>query len=172
MQASPLEQGMYQESIPFGPVTAIGAESLGKPGQRTFRLRARTDEATAMIWFEKEQLQALAIAIEQLLAQIGRPVARQEPASMDEFLDPPRIEFKVGRLALGYVEESDLVALLLHAEEADPEGPASLVCLATRPQFRALSRQIVEVCAAGRPRCGLCGDPIDPGTRHHCVRLN
>lgn len=162
---------MPDEPLPLGPLTAIGSESLGQPGERTFRLRAQKDGVEAMLWLEKEQLQALALAIEQLLAQVAKPLSAEESASTGEFREPPSVEFKVGRLALGYVEESDMVALLLHAIDDDPDGPASLVCLASRPQFKALSRQIVEVCAAGRPRCGLCGDPIDPAG-HHCVRLN
>jgi uncharacterized repeat protein (TIGR03847 family) len=162
---------MPDEPVPLGPLTAIAAEALGEPGQRTFRLRAQTDNVAAMLWIEKEQLQALALAIEQLLAQVGKPVSKEQPSALDSFHEPSGIEFKIGRLALGYVEESDLVALLLHTVDDDPEGPASLICLANRPQFKALSRQIVEVCAAGRPRCGLCGDPID-ASGHHCVRLN
>ncbi|MBI4494880.1 MAG: DUF3090 family protein [Chloroflexi bacterium] len=162
---------MQEEAFPLGPLAALGAEALGQPGQRTFRIRAQTEEVGATLWLEKEQLQALAVAIEQLLIQIPRPLEGEQTPSMNVFREPPAIEFKVGRLALGYVEESDLVALLVHSVDADPEGPATLVCLASRPQCRGLSRQIIEVCAAGRPRCPLCSDPINP-EGHHCVRLN
>lgn len=163
---------MYKDAIPFGPVTAIAAEALGEPGQRTFRLRAQTDHAAAMLWLGKEQLQAMAMAIEQLLAQVDKPMGKADAPSMDEFREPASIEINVGRMALGYVEESDMVALLVHAVDADPEGPATMVCLADRSRVRALSRQIVEVCAAGRPHCPLCNDPLNPGEQHHCVRLN
>lgn len=162
---------MYDEGTPLGPLTALGTDAIGQPGQRTFRIRAQAEEETAVLWVEKEQLQALSLAIEQLLAQIEKPLQEMSPPAQEAFREPAPIEFKVGRLALGYVEETDLVALLAHSTDADPEGPATLVCLGTRSQFQALSRQIVEVCAAGRPRCPLCGDPINPDG-HFCVRLN
>lgn len=162
---------MEEQAIPLGPLTSLEAEALGEPGHRTFRIRAQAEEAAAMLWLEKEQLQALAVAIEQLLAQLAKSPESESPPSTDVAREPMSVELTVGRLALGYVEESDLVALLVHSLEADPDGPATLVCLANRPQFRALSRQIIEVCAAGRPRCPLCNDPINPDG-HHCVRLN
>ena len=164
---------MADEPLPLGPLSALAVEAIGRPGQRTFRIRAQTDDATASLWVEKEQLQALAVAIDQLLRQVTDRNTPEEVASppLDVFREPPSIEFKVGRLALGYVEDADLVALLVHALDADPDGPATLVCLADRPAFRAFCRQIVEVCAAGRPRCALCGDPINPDG-HFCVRLN
>ena len=136
-----------------------------------FRVRAQTSEVAASLWLEKEQLQALAVAIEQLLAQLPGPGEPEGVAASEVFREPASLDFKVGRLALGYIEDSNLVALLVHSLDADTEGPPSLICLASRPQLRALSHQIIEVCAAGRPRCPLCGEPIDP-EGHHCVRLN
>jgi uncharacterized repeat protein (TIGR03847 family) len=42
---------------------------------------------------------------------------------------------------------------------------------ATREQMLSLARHGASVCAAGRPRCQLCGNPIDP-EGHECPALN
>jgi uncharacterized repeat protein (TIGR03847 family) len=42
---------------------------------------------------------------------------------------------------------------------------------ATREQMLSLARHGARVCAAGRPRCELCGNPIDP-EGHVCPALN
>ena len=38
----------------------------------------------------------------------------------------PSLEFKVGRLAMGFEEHDDLFVLLAHDQETDPDGPATL----------------------------------------------
>ena len=42
--------------IDFGLVDAVDADAVGPPGQRHFRLRARTGDQYASLWLEKEQL--------------------------------------------------------------------------------------------------------------------
>ena len=42
---------------------------------------------------------------------------------------------------------------------------------ATREQMLSLARHGALVCAAGRPRCPLCGNPMDP-EGHRCPALN
>jgi len=149
------------------------------------------DGRAAALWVEKEQLQALGLAVEQLLAEFqgsmtGRP-PRQPPA--ETFPPNPTVDFKVGRLALGQ-DESELetgprYVLLVYdlegsgssegssEEEESSNQPATFACRATRDQLRALSRNISEVVAAGRPRCPLCGEPMDPQQKSHgCVRAN
>ena len=58
----------------FGPVIRLEADALGEPGQRTFCLLAAGKEGSAALWLEKEELQALGVAIDQLLAR--SPTAR------------------------------------------------------------------------------------------------
>jgi uncharacterized repeat protein (TIGR03847 family) len=145
------------------------------------------DGRAAALWVEKEQLQALGLAVEQLLAEFqgkltGHP-PRQPPA--ETFPPNPTVDFKVGRLALGQDESEletgpryvllvyDLEGSASEEEESSSQQPAKFVCRATRDQLRALSRNIAEVVAAGRPRCPLCGEPMDPQQKSHgCVRAN
>lgn len=163
----------------FGPVLRIEADAVGPPGRRAFRLLAVREDATAWLWVEREQLQALAMLIEQLLtglpaldlraAQLRPPApaaGREGPPSL-----PPDVEFKVGQLALGYDESQRLYLILAHDIESDPDGPARFSCQATRPQLRSLAETIMPLLAAGRPRCPACEAPLGSG-KHVCPRAN
>src|SRR5436305_10979560 len=144
------------------------------------------DGRAAALWVEKEQLQALGLAVEQLLADFqGHPGSRPPRQPPVETFPPnPTVDFKVGRLALGQ-DESELetgprYVLLVYdiegsgaSEEEEPSQPATFASRATREQLRALSRNIAEVVAAGRPRCPLCGEPMESADKPHgCVRTN
>ena len=182
-----ISQSVFEAQYVFGPATRLQAQAIGEPGHRTFRLMVESsDGRAAALWVEKEQLQALGLAVEQLLAEFqgtgsDRP-PRQPP--VETFPPNPTVDFKVGRLALGQ-DESELetgprYVLLVYdlegsgsSEEEDPSQPATFACRATRDQLRALSKNIAEVVAAGRPRCPLCGEPMDPQQKSHgCVRAN
>ena len=60
----------------LGPILLLEAEAIGEPGRRTFRLVAANEDELAHIWIEKEQLQALGIAIDQMLATLLDAVGR------------------------------------------------------------------------------------------------
>ena len=177
---------MFDAQYVFGPATRLQAQAIGEPGHRTFRLLVESDDGrAAALWVEKEQLQALGLAVEQLLAEFqgkAAPRGARQPA-LDTFPPNPTVDFKVGRLALGQ-DESELESgpryvLLVYdvegsgSEEEEPTQPATFACRATREQLRSLSKNIAEVVAAGRPRCPLCGEPMDSeGKSHGCVRSN
>ncbi len=83
-----------------------------------------------MLWLEKEQLQALGLAVEQLLAEPQGRLASSARAvnqpEQDSFPDSGALDFKVGRLALGQ-DESELesgpryVLLAYDLETTSPE---------------------------------------------------
>ena len=54
----------------LGAVNLLGADAVGQPGQRRFRLFARSRRAAMLIWIEKEQLSNLALELDRLLAQL------------------------------------------------------------------------------------------------------
>lgn len=163
----------------FGPVQRIEADAVGPPGRRAFRLLAARADASAWLWVEREQLQALAMLIEQLLTGLpaldlratqSRP--QESPGHQESAPSlPPEVEFKVGQLALGYDEAQRLYLILAHDVESDLEGPARFSCQVTRPQLRTLADGIVPLLAAGRPRCPACEAPLGTG-KHICPRAN
>jgi uncharacterized repeat protein (TIGR03847 family) len=165
------------EPIDLGIADHIKADALGEPGQRTFRVRLQSRSGSATLWLEKEQLQALGMAIDQLLAQLrSNKIGRSEPPSRasesGDFPQSTENELRVGRLGLGYDEEKDMLILLTHDPETEPEGPPTLTCRVSRGKMRTLSGEIASVVSAGRPRCPLCNAPITAGASHACPGSN
>lgn len=164
----------------FDPVTRITATAVGKPGQRTFYIQARYERQLISILAEKEQVRALAEAINQLLEDQTEhnPLLSSEDdmlpiydMSLEEPIEPI---FRVAQMRLGYDQERDMIVLvLLGMPEEEDENAAVLSARlgATRQQMRALSQHASEVVARGRRICGNCARPIDP-SGHFCPRMN
>jgi uncharacterized repeat protein (TIGR03847 family) len=166
---------MPPRDIELGPVLGLQAESVGVPGQRTFRLHAHSSTGAARLWLEKEQLQALAVAIEEFLSELPKPRHFNTGGGGSLPFPPmPTIEFSIGRLALGFDPDTDLISLIIRELTDDPEdedGGRQLRCQATREQMQTLSRQALDVVSQGRPRCPLCNTPLT-GPTHWCPRSN
>lgn len=164
--------------LDLGAVARLAADAVGEPGQRRFRLLALgADGASAVLWLEKDELQALAAAIEQLMLQLAgdprlealRPQPPPGPTASD-FPPQAKVELAVQRMALGYDESRKQFFLLVHGSDTDLEGPPTLSMAVNEHQLRQLSQQAVAVCNAGRPRCPLCGEVF--AERHLCQRVN
>lgn len=182
---------MAGESVDFGVVERVQVDAVGVPGQRRFRLRARTATESAVLWIEREQAQAIGLAIEQLLAQVqvqtgAQPLPADAGGPLDDFPMTATVEFTVGQLGIGYDDGKDLVVLQLsNIEEAvelevEPEpldiepapSVASLIIRFSRSQAAAVREQVDATLSAGRPRCPLCGVPMGSDGEHMCVRRN
>ncbi len=183
-----------QFTFDFNPVNAIVADAVGRPGQRTFFLQARQGGDMATLIMEKEQVAALATSILQLLEELEKERADlpavEEETGVPSLREPLEPAFRVAQLGLGYDERQDLMVLIAQAipdaggEEQDlAADPPSLEMVedevddqkarfyATRAQMRSLSEHALQVVAAGRPECPLCGRVIDPDG-HFCPRTN
>ena len=155
--------------------------TVGRPGERTFYLQARTGERLVSAGLEKEQSAALAEkldeVLDELMIQEGNPfsVPAEAPEGLDdrEPLDTPVVEqFRVGMLSLGFdpstaqvvIEAFPLVedspASLV---DADPEEPTEVLHVRIPVgAARSFCKRTREVVGAGRPMCPLCLTPIDP----------
>src|SRR5690606_28103888 len=60
---------------------------------------------------------------------------------------------------------------MVDEEDLDAPEPAVLRVRISAGAARAFTRRALEVVAAGRPPCPLCGQPLD-AKGHVCVRLN
>jgi len=167
---------MRGERHNFGLATRLEADSVGPPGQRRFRLLALSPQGSAWLWLEKEQLQALGMAIDQLLGELpalwslSRASAQRPPKAVAP-PSQPTLEIQVGQLGLGYDEDRRQFVLQAHDSETDAEEPPTFACWATRPQLQLLTRQITDIVNAGRPRCPLCHAPLTEGP-HSCPGHN
>ena len=165
--------------IELDPVDRLTAGAIGEPGKRVFYLQARQDERLVTILVEKQQVELLSASLVEVLARAGQETG-EGPSEEEMDLEEPLVpEWRAGRISIGYDEDRDMI--LLEAEEVSEEeseeeevlaGDRGKVRLwASREQALALARHGATVAAAGRPRCQLCGNPIDP-EGHVCPALN
>lgn len=156
----------------FTNITSLKAEALGQPGKRTFRVLVESGSSSAVVWLEKEQLFHLALAIHRLVAMVPEDEeAKGTPPFEREVPGLTRLDFKAGKLVLDRDSDSGLFVIDAHDIVDDEDAPAKVRVWADRSQVTAFAQQALEVCAAGRPICPLCGRPIDP-TGHACPRVN
>jgi uncharacterized repeat protein (TIGR03847 family) len=158
-------------------VQHITAGAVGAPGQRVFYVQARRGSTRISLLAEKQQVGALAAAVEQLLDELAEKNPRLATSddllvrdmSLEEPLEP---EFRIGQMGLSYEVERDMVVLITQGiAEDESEDPPSARFSASRAQMRAMSVHAAQVVLAGRPICGNCGRPIDP-SGHFCPQRN
>src|SRR6185437_12690456 len=168
---------LMAQQYDFELLRRLVPDAVGTPGRRRFRLIAENERETAFLWLEKEQLQALGMAVDQLLTPI-KPLWSRNLETTTEAQSAPQggpaaVEIQVGRLGLGYDESAKLFILIAHDAEAESEDQPTFRCMISRGQLAHLSESIQALSAAGRPRCPLCGNPIDtephfcPGSNGH-----
>ena len=148
-------------------------EAIGQPGQRTFRIRIRTQQSTASLWLEKEQVTVLATTIQQILAR--RPLAsaarRTGTPALQPFPDQPDYDFQVSQLALGYDEDADTIVILATDAAAIDQSRPTLRATVTREAARLFTAQAESTLKAGRPLCPLCQTVLESET-HFCPPSN
>ena len=164
----------------MNPVTHITAGAVGPPGKRVFYLQVTQDLERITLLCEKQQIEALAVGIEQFVEELQQkhpdlPEATdyfdRYKMALEEPLEPL---FRVGQMGLGYDEDTDLLVLVAQevvTEEKTAEEAAAARFWATRSQLRALGKYALEVVQKGRPICGNCGQPMDP-EGHFCPKSN
>ena len=85
------------------------------------------------------------------------------------------IDFKAGQMFLSHDRDTNSFYMQAHereAEEQRPEDEAESVSFwMTLTQATELAQESLRICAAGRPNCFLCGQPINP-EGHVCPRAN
>jgi uncharacterized repeat protein (TIGR03847 family) len=150
---------MANPIIELDPVTHITAGAVGQPGHRTFFFQAERRSERVDLICEKEQVQALTDAIDEMAQNLEQEfgLTRHTDLAVDdaamalkEPLDPL---FRVGAMGLGYDANRDRI--LLVAQELLPEDeqrdPRETRFFATRAQMQVLSEYAKEVIGRGRP---------------------
>ncbi len=178
-------------STDLGPVSILGADAVGEPGQRRFRLYAQAGTRSVIMWMEKEQLNTLSLALDRAMAQITdgnvlRTIAQAEPKPAlvgmpASFPGKPTFEFQVGQIRIGYDEGRTLLALIAAPIEIllergqEPRAiireDESVSIFFTMQQAQGLTSSITVLVTSGRPVCPLCNRPLDGGP-HACVQQN
>jgi len=163
--------------FPMGSLTRVDAETFGEPGSRTFKLILDAGEAHCNVWLEKEQLFQLGVYLQDAVVAMseeerGRESPRQEPewlGGSDE-----EVDFKAGQMLVTLDKPANSFYLLAYEREdpeAESQDPVSVSFWINPPQAQTLAENALRICAAGRPNCFLCGQPINP-EGHVCPRSN
>ena len=179
---------MSDVSIELEDVESLAAGAVGQPGQRAFYIQARTASAQLTVLVEKEQVALLASEALAFLDRIAEdfPEDRtREPSLAHAGLQEPTVPlFRARLIGIGFDPERERVLIELREhgrdddseddvdDEPDEQGEGYVARIyATRSQVRAMAARGAEAVAAGRPRCPLCEQPMDP-SGHRCPRWN
>ena len=174
----------------YDPPDRFVAGSVGQPGDRTFYLQASASGRVTSVVLEKFQVSLLAERIDELLDEVLRRTTETDeappaaPAGLrdDAPLDLPLTEdFRVGAIALAWDSDGDRVVIEAQEESEDPveplsddipvDGPGVLRVRLSPGAARAFAQRALNLVAAGRPPCPLCGLPLD-ANGHVCPRQN
>lgn len=164
-------------SFAFEPVERLTAGATGEPGGRTFYVQANAAGEQVTLLAEKEQVNALGEALVRLLESLPEADEGPEPGDDDlELREPLEPDWRAGSMSIEYEAEPGRVVITINEavpEEEERQQPsASARFVATRAQVRAMAAHALAVVAAGRPRCNLCGAPIEPDGPHMCATMN
>ena len=155
------------------------ADYTGEPGERTFFIQAKETAALTFL-AEKQQVELLAERLREMLLLLdsedaisAAAPARDPSLSLETPIEP---EWRIGTIAIGYVEESDRIVISFAPPQEDPPDDPEEVEFDTRffltkDQVRAFALHALAVVAEGRPLCQLCGLPMDP-SGHNCPASN
>ena len=178
----------------FDPPERFVAGTVGPPGQRTFFLQARSGTRVVSVALEKQQVQALAERVDELLdevmaGQVGEAivpaVAPLGLEDSDPLEQPIEEEFRAGTMTLSWdpADERVVIEVFPYTEAAvvapdqldedfeEPEPEEVFLVRIPAGPARAFVKRAEQVLEAGRPSCPFCGNPIDPDG-HLCVRAN
>ena len=178
----------------FDPPERFVAGTVGPPGQRTFFLQARTGNRLVSVALEKQQVQALAERVDELLDEVMQAaggsavipaVAPFDLVDNDPLEQPIEEEFRAGTMTLSWDSATERIvievfpyteAAVVSPEQLDedleePEPDEIFLVRLTAGAARAFVGRARTVIGAGRPDCPFCGNPVDPAG-HLCVRAN
>lgn len=149
---------------------------VGEPGDRTFLLEVEDERQRVQFLLEKAQVAGIGDLLGQLLARIGdRPPTDWDRDAMA--LAPPfQPIWRVGAIAAGLDPEArrfvlELTEFVPDADEDEVEGrTARLGC--DQDQARRLAAHAAAIVGEGRPRCRLCGRPVERDGTHVCPARN
>ena len=180
----------------LGAVVSIEALTFGEPGLRTFRVDAHSGSAISSVWMEKEQLLQLGVYLRDMVGRLSKEDRDKESDLREDVWSGGElnIDFKAGQMLLSYDKDSNAFYLQAYEREnielpegdfpqgsegSDPQSDdanedpetESVGYWITTAQAIVLGEESLKICAAGRPTCFLCGQPINPDG-HACPRAN
>ena len=178
----------------FDPPERFVAGTVGEPGHRTFFLQARDGARLTSVALEKQQVEALAERVDELLDEVMQAsggstvvpaVAPFDLVDNDPLDQPIEEEFRAGTMTLSWDSSTERIVIevfpfteaavvspdQLDEDLEEPEPDEIFLVTLTAGAARAFVSRARTVLGAGRPDYPFCGNPVDPDG-HLCVRAN
>ena len=111
---------MARQVHDYDPPERFVAGTVGEPGQRAFFLQARAGTRSTTVSLEKQQVQALAERVEELLDEVVRrsggsapvpAVAADRTEDLEPLETPIEEEFSVGTMSLAWDGDREVVVI-------------------------------------------------------------
>jgi uncharacterized repeat protein (TIGR03847 family) len=178
---------MSRQIYVFDAPDRFVAGAVGQPGDRTFYLQARKRQMIVSVALEKAQVAALAQRLLALVGELrrhgiqGLPASGAGPEAARKLEEPIRELFRVGTMTLSWDGDAQVVVVEARAQQPeadeepeevaddDPNGPDLIRVRIPLGAAETFAERALEVVAAGRPPCPVCGLPLDP-QGHLCPR--
>lgn len=158
--------------VPGGYAQFVAPQAIGEPGSRRFRIVVVINGITWILWMEKQQVQALGMAMEQILEFM--PVRSAFPdwtLTKIEFDEDTDLQFRVGRIEMGFDAEESMMVIAAHdIHQEDMDGEPNMRFRMNLQLARAFSEEAADLMTKGRPLCPMCGLPKEE--EHICPEQN
>lgn len=155
-------------SFDFEYPDVFTAGTIGEIGSRVFLIQARDGNRSVTIKVEKQQLQALAQYLGEVIKGLGRPGHLDDPAALQVSPDD-LIDLTAGEISVSIDPERGHVEIVI--EDLDPKVEDDALISVSKEQAAAFAIAAIRLVESGRPPCPLCGFPLDP-RGHDCPRTN
>ncbi len=159
----------------FDPADHLTVGTIGKPGQRTFFLQAGKGIEFVSMACEKEQMAALGEGLLSMLDQIdsddeGKAAGAAKWGAFG-LVEPVIPAWRIAQIGVGYDGDIDRVVIIVQELTDEPEDAEMGRFTIGREFAEAFAMHVLDVVAAGRPECPMCGEPMDP-EGHWCAKTN
>lgn len=147
--------------------------TVGGAGDRTFLVQAEDDQHRVTLVAEKQQVEGIGDLLSRLLVRVDEGPADDWDRAAMEVREPVDPAWRVGRIEVGLDPDAGRFLLELAAVESDDGEPFDeVVFTIDLDQARRLAAHADWLVDQGRPRCRLCGRPMDDDGDHVCPSTN
>lgn len=160
-------------SFEIESVDSLTSGTVGPQGKRTFFLQAVAGSTIVSFKLEKQQLQAMADYLAQLLEDLP-DLTGIEWHHAPELRTPVEPLWAIGAMGAMYDSDSDTIVVMAQelVDDEDEENAEVATFRIERGQTLAFIQRAQEVVDAGRPPCPWCDRPLDYGEEGFCPCWN
>jgi uncharacterized repeat protein (TIGR03847 family) len=165
---------MYENHRSLGRAITFSPDSIGNPGSRYFYVDVVSEVGSVRMWMEKQQLLQVGAYLKQSLEGSLTSPVEWGVSTLDnsDVVSRDQWELYLVSMTTGFDAEESQFSIIVEGSDAGNDTTLWFSFDVDREQIDNCAEDAFEVCAAGRPRCVLCGSPIDANTEHVCARYN